>query len=168
MSGTKFQNFLGNYVPRPPTEKFGLTDKILTSHLCCIVGPLLQVILKMLHIIICSLDNFEGNIRFRMLIMLTFDEAKENAWIQILPHYISFRDLIILKLTIVFNETFHWSKYEWSENASCLHGNRKNDLILIMTPKKQDKTSELSKHWSPDSTPARNEVIMKPPYPVNQ
>ena len=24
----------------------------------------------------------------------------------------------------------------------------------------QDKTSELSKHWSPDSTPARNKVIM--------
>ena len=39
--------------------------------------------------------------------------------------------------------------------------NRKNDLILIMTPEKQDKTLELSKHWSVDSTPARNEVIMK-------
>ena len=25
-------------------------------------------------------------------------------------------------------------------------------------PEKQDKTLELSKHWSPDSTPARNEV----------
>ena len=37
--------------------------------------------------------------------------------------------------------------------------NRKNDLILIMTPEKQDKTLELSKHWSVDSTPARNEVI---------
>ena len=34
---------------------------------------------------------------------------------------------------------------------------RKNDLILIMTPEKQDKTLELSKHWSVDSTPARNE-----------
>ena len=41
------------------------------------------------------------------------------------------------------------------------HENRKNDLILIMTPEKQDKTLELSKHWSVDSTPARNEVIMK-------
>ena len=41
------------------------------------------------------------------------------------------------------------------------HGNRKNNLILIMTPEKQDKTLELSKHWSPDSTLARNEVIMK-------
>ena len=38
---------------------------------------------------------------------------------------------------------------------------RKNDLILIMTPEKQDKTLELSKQWSPDSTLARNEVIMK-------
>ena len=28
-----------------------------------------------------------------------------------------------------------------------------------MTPEKQDKTLELSKHWSVDSTPARNEVI---------
>ena len=44
--------------------------------------------------------------------------------------------------------------------------NRKNDLILIMTPDKQDKTLDLSKHWSVDSTPARNEVIMKRTYPV--
>ena len=29
-------------------------------------------------------------------------------------------------------------------------GNRKNNLILIMTPEKQDKTLELSKHWSAD------------------
>ena len=37
-----------------------------------------------------------------------------------------------------------------------------------MTPEKQDKTLELSKHWSPDSILARNEVIMKKTYPVNQ
>ena len=42
--------------------------------------------------------------------------------------------------------------------------NRKNDLILIMAPDKQDKTLELSKHWSPDSTLAGNEVIMKTTY----
>ena len=36
----------------------------------------------------------------------------------------------------------------------------KNDLILIMTPEKQDKTLELSKHWYPVST-LRNKVIMK-------
>ena len=30
-----------------------------------------------------------------------------------------------------------------------------------MTLEKQDKTLELSEHWSRDSTPARNEVIMK-------
>ena len=47
-----------------------------------------------------------------------------------------------------------------------MNENRKNDLILIMTPEKQDKTLELSKHWSVDSTPARNEVIMKRTYPV--
>ena len=29
-----------------------------------------------------------------------------------------------------------------------------------MTPEKQDKTLELSKHWSVDSTPARNEECM--------
>ena len=46
------------------------------------------------------------------------------------------------------------------------HENRKNDLILIMTPEKQDKTLELSKHWSADSTPARNEVIKNTTYPV--
>ena len=44
--------------------------------------------------------------------------------------------------------------------------NRKNDLILIMTPEKQDKTLKLSKHWSVDSIPARNEVIMKRTYPA--
>ena len=44
--------------------------------------------------------------------------------------------------------------------------NRKNDLTLIMTPEKQDKTLELSKHWSVDSTLARNEVIMKRTHPV--
>ena len=37
-----------------------------------------------------------------------------------------------------------------------------------MTPEKQDKTLELSKHWCPDSTLARNEVIMKATYPINQ
>ena len=30
--------------------------------------------------------------------------------------------------------------------------------MLIITPEKEDKTSELSKHWSPDSTQARNET----------
>ena len=50
--------------------------------------------------------------------------------------------------------------------ANTLSFNRKNDLILIMPPEKQDKTLELSKHWSVDSTPARNEVIMKRTYPV--
>ena len=56
-----------------------------------------------------------------------------------------------------------------SKNMKCkqqLYINRKNDLILIMTPEKQDKTLELSKHWSVDSTPARNEMIMKRTYPV--
>ena len=52
-----------------------------------------------------------------------------------------------------------WTDYKWL---------RKNDLILIMSPEEQDKTSELSKHWSPDSTPKRNQVIMKTIYPVNQ
>ena len=31
--------------------------------------------------------------------------------------------------------------------------------MLITTPEKQDKTLKLSKHLSPDSTPARNEVL---------
>ena len=48
-----------------------------------------------------------------------------------------------------------------------LKANRKDDLVLNLTPEKQDKTSELNKHWSPGSTPARNEVIMKTTYPVN-
>ena len=60
--------------------------------------------------------------------------------------------------------------YEWLviPGAHILPNSRKNDLILIMTPEKQDKTLDLSKHWSLDSTPARNEVIMKTTYPVNQ
>ena len=45
--------------------------------------------------------------------------------------------------------------------------NSKDDLIPNTTPKKQDKTSELDKHWSPNSTPARNEVIRKMTCPVN-
>ena len=63
-----------------------------------------------------------------------------------------------------------YSWYDVHFNMQCGEQNRKNDLILIliMTPEKQDKTLELSKHWSPDSTPARNEVIMKMTYPVNQ
>ena len=31
----------------------------------------------------------------------------------------------------------------------------------------EDKTSELSKHWFPDLTLARNEVIMNTTYPIN-
>ena len=54
------------------------------------------------------------------------------------------------------------------QTSKTVNDNRKNDLILIMTPEKQDKTLELSKHWSPYTTPARNEVIMKTTYPVNQ
>ena len=53
-----------------------------------------------------------------------------------------------------------------ANNKTSLLPYRKNDLTLIMTPEKQDKTLELSKHWSADSTPARIEVIMKRTYPV--
>ena len=59
--------------------------------------------------------------------------------------------------------------YETKRRRACVTKGpkiEKNDLILIMTPEKQDKTFELSKHWSADSTPARNEVIMKTTYPV--
>ena len=35
-----------------------------------------------------------------------------------------------------------------------------------MTPEKQDKTLELSKYWSVNSTLAGNEVIMKRTNPV--
>ena len=55
---------------------------------------------------------------------------------------------------------------EYHDNNVSSLCNGKNDLILIMTPEKQDKTLELSKHWSVDATPARNEVIMKRTYPV--
>ena len=37
-----------------------------------------------------------------------------------------------------------------------------------MTPEKQDKNFELIEHWSPESTTARNEAIMKTTYQVNQ
>ena len=63
----------------------------------------------------------------------------------------------------IFN-CFQQSVLEDRHESAIQH--RKNDLILIMTPEKQDKTLELSKHWSVDSTPARNEVTMKGTYPV--
>ena len=44
--------------------------------------------------------------------------------------------------------------------------NRNNDLILFFWGHNEYKTLELSKHWSADSTLARNEVIMKTTYPV--
>ena len=44
--------------------------------------------------------------------------------------------------------------------------NRKNDLILIMTPEKQDKSTDQCLLKSKDSTLARNEVIMKRTYSV--
>ena len=47
----------------------------------------------------------------------------------------------------------YWGKDIWTEQT-----NRKNDLILIMTPEKQDKTLELSKHRSPDSTLVRKKA----------
>ena len=49
--------------------------------------------------------------------------------------------------------------------------NRKNKQKQSYThydPRKWDKTLELSKQWSSDSTPARNEVIMEMTYPVDQ
>ena len=52
----------------------------------------------------------------------------------------------------------------WQDPSKYSNTIENNDLILIMTPEKQDKTVELSKHWSADSTPARNEVIMKTTY----
>ena len=42
----------------------------------------------------------------------------------------------------------------------------KKNVMLLMTPEKQDKTLELSKDQCVDSTPARNEVILKRTYPV--
>ena len=69
----------------------------------------------------------------------------------------------------IFDETqsdtrFNQRQLHWQKGP--VNVNRKNDLILNMTPEKQDKTLELSKHWSADSTPARNEVRMKTTYPV--
>ena len=58
---------------------------------------------------------------------------------------------------------FHWRFMQLGGPIKIIE---ENDLILIMTPEKQDKTLELSKHWSVDSTPARNEVIMNRKYPV--
>ena len=37
-----------------------------------------------------------------------------------------------------------------------------------MTTEKRDRTLDLSKRWSLDSTLARNAVMMKTTYPVNQ
>ena len=56
--------------------------------------------------------------------------------------------------------------FDIKHSAFADHTYRKKDLILIMTPEKQEKTLELSKHWSADSTPARNKVIIKMTCPV--
>ena len=75
---------------------------------------------------------------------------------------ISFKDL-----QVILNDQLHAVSKIFT--GTCLSLNieiEKNDLIL--TPEKQDKTLELSKYWSPDSIPARNEVIMKKTYSVNQ
>ena len=69
--------------------------------------------------------------------------------------------LIIFAITYMLVSRALFPKF-----LQAIHANRKNDLMIIMTPEKQDKTLELSKHWSVDSTPARNEVIMKRTYPV--
>ena len=69
-------------------------------------------------------------------------------------------NLETITMTIMFCHSYTLDVQILSSN------NRKNDLILILTSEKQDKTLELSKHWSVDSTPARNEVIMKRTYPV--
>ena len=69
-------------------------------------------------------------------------------------------------------ELFTWKKRQIDlsmcsiTKQELLYINRENDLILIITPEKQDKALELSKHSSPDSTPTRNKVIMKTTYPV--
>ena len=68
--------------------------------------------------------------------------------------------------TLTFTERRDKLYQKYLKEKISIHNNRKNDLILIMTPEKQDKTLELSKHWSVDPTPARNEVIMKRTYPV--
>ena len=78
--------------------------------------------------------------------------------------YKIFRESMFLGLNFTLHTYTPVHKYMTYPLGS--HVNRKNDLILIMTPEKQDKTLELSKHWSVDSTPARNEVIMKRTYPV--
>ena len=49
---------------------------------------------------------------------------------------------------------YQWLHFLWVENI-------KDDFILNMTQGKQDKSSELSKYWSPNLTLRRNEVIMK-------
>ena len=74
--------------------------------------------------------------------------------------------LVDTEIHMISMHTANCEKLE--RNQSCSFANRKDDLILNMTPEKQDKTSELSKQLSPETTPARNKVIMKTTYPVHQ
>ena len=91
-------------------------------------------------------------------------------WISLLSRpdvFLSALETLLLKLWAVMDATANESLTDVQiRQVGISEGNRKNDLILIMTKEKQDKTLELSKHWSVDSTPARNEVIMKRTYPV--
>ena len=43
------------------------------------------------------------------------------------------------------------NQFEVDDQVTKTNKKKKNDLILIMTPEKQDKTLELSKHWSVDT-----------------
>ena len=74
-------------------------------------------------------------------------------------------------MTVTLTDNIEYSLRDViSDILSCHSCIKKEKMILysLMTPEKQDKTLEFSKHWSLDSTLARNEVIMKMTYPVNQ
>ena len=65
------------------------------------------------------------------------------------------RVLIKARLRMLEVKVNFKKKYDYKLNCPfCTDDSRKDDLILIMTPEKQDKSLELSKHYSVDSTPA--------------
>ena len=110
--------------------------------------------------------NFSDNYNIKQNTTMNVNRSQKHGPIL---HYIIQAKSKTTKITVMHHTLTHFNSKSVKNPYFCIYfqcENRKNDLILIMTPEKQDKTLELSKHWSVDSTPARNEMIMKRTYPV--
>ena len=121
---------------------------------------------------LCLIENFNSDplitLIHRFSISFSLVKSVRSVWYSKNPHK---RTKILRTSSLKLHNPFWvkmvlWSKYDPYQIV--LLPEVISDHNLITYRIKQDKTLELSKHWSPDSTPARSEVIMKMTYPVNQ